>query len=242
MTAKNSDEQPNESQTATPSEAAPKEPLSPREAEVLLLLAQGLSNREIAERLYLSRRTVEFHISRLLGKLDARNRTEAAFMASKLDLPASVEPTQRTPDEDEPAPGEFDEADFAPAVVVAPPTSVERRGSRLLWPASIIGSVVVTAAAILLLGAYGNRETRVSIAIPPDPPNVVAELGPIGPLVQGFIAPDNAKFRVVERALACPDLRGGIFTDNGRIIVRSRSGDPLYEYTVECASEPAEDR
>jgi DNA-binding CsgD family transcriptional regulator len=40
-------------------------PLSPREAEVLRLLAQGLSNREIAERLYLSRRTVEFHISRL---------------------------------------------------------------------------------------------------------------------------------------------------------------------------------
>ena len=60
--------------------------LSAREAEVLRLLAQGLSNREIAERLYLSRRTVEFHISRLLNKLDARNRTEAAFISSRLDL------------------------------------------------------------------------------------------------------------------------------------------------------------
>jgi len=116
----NNEEQP---ETAPHREVPP----SPREAEVLRLLAQGLSNREIAERLYLSRRTVEFHISRLLGKLDARNRTEAAFKASRLDLPESIEPGTRTPDEDEPQLGEFEEAEVEARTVViregAPPTS-----------------------------------------------------------------------------------------------------------------------
>lgn len=64
--------------------------LTPRELEVLGLLAQGLPNKEIAERLFISERTVKFHVSSLLGKLGADNRTEAARIAARRGL---VEPS-----------------------------------------------------------------------------------------------------------------------------------------------------
>ena len=67
-------------QTPTGEEALP-EPLSEREREVLTLLAQGLSNKEIAQRLYLSVRTVEGHLANIYGKLGVHSRTEAALYA-----------------------------------------------------------------------------------------------------------------------------------------------------------------
>jgi DNA-binding NarL/FixJ family response regulator len=64
-----------------PQENALPEPLSNREQEVLTLLAQGLSNKEIAQRLYLSVRTVEGHLANVYGKLGVHSRTEAALYA-----------------------------------------------------------------------------------------------------------------------------------------------------------------
>jgi DNA-binding NarL/FixJ family response regulator len=62
------------------------EPLSDREIEVLSLVAQGLSNREIAAKLFISPGTAKTHIHNLFGKLGAQNRTEAAIRARELGL------------------------------------------------------------------------------------------------------------------------------------------------------------
>ena len=56
--------------------------LTPREQEVLDGLRHGQTNAEIAARLYLSPKTVEHHVSRLLTKLDAKTRAEAAAVAA----------------------------------------------------------------------------------------------------------------------------------------------------------------
>lgn len=71
--------------TAISSEVLP-EPLSEREIEVLRLLALGLSNQEIADRLFISAGTAKTHIHNLCGKLGAHNRTEAAMRARELGL------------------------------------------------------------------------------------------------------------------------------------------------------------
>lgn len=62
--------------------AAPDD-LSPREREVLRLVAAGKTDRHIAEALYISRRTAEWHVRNVLGKLGAANRAEAAVLAAR---------------------------------------------------------------------------------------------------------------------------------------------------------------
>jgi DNA-binding NarL/FixJ family response regulator len=58
------------------------EPLTDREMDVLRLLAQGRSNKDIAASLIISERTVKFHVSSIMGKLGAGNRTEAVSIAA----------------------------------------------------------------------------------------------------------------------------------------------------------------
>ncbi len=60
--------------------------LTARELEVLRLLAQGQQNKEIAAQLVISERTVKFHVSSILGKLNAGNRTEAVRIAAQQGL------------------------------------------------------------------------------------------------------------------------------------------------------------
>jgi NarL family two-component system response regulator LiaR len=62
------------------------EPLTEREAEVLVLVARGLSNQDIADKLVISERTVRTHVSNILGKLHLANRTQAALYALKEGL------------------------------------------------------------------------------------------------------------------------------------------------------------
>jgi LuxR family maltose regulon positive regulatory protein len=62
------------------------EPLSQRELEILALVADGLSNQEIAQKLYITLRTVKWHTSNIYGKLTVRNRTQAVARGRQFGL------------------------------------------------------------------------------------------------------------------------------------------------------------
>jgi DNA-binding CsgD family transcriptional regulator len=60
--------------------------ITPRELEILELIAQGMSNREIAEKLFVSENTVKTHSSRVFDKLGAKRRTQAVLLGKELGL------------------------------------------------------------------------------------------------------------------------------------------------------------
>ncbi|MGD8804905.1 MAG: response regulator transcription factor [Chloroflexota bacterium] len=62
------------------------EPLSERELEILAIMATGATNREIAGQLYIAEGTVKNHVTNILGKLDARDRTQAVIKAQELGI------------------------------------------------------------------------------------------------------------------------------------------------------------
>jgi len=65
----------------------PLSELSDREREVLSLVAQGLTNREIGERIHIAEKTVKHHMTNILGKLSVRSRVEAALIATRHHAP-----------------------------------------------------------------------------------------------------------------------------------------------------------
>ena len=64
----------------------PRATLTPRESEILALVAEGRSNGEIGRQLFISTKTVSVHVSNILGKLGAAGRTEAAAIARREGL------------------------------------------------------------------------------------------------------------------------------------------------------------
>jgi two-component system, NarL family, response regulator YdfI len=69
-----------------PSSAGANQPLSPRESQVLTMLAEGLGNKTIAWKLGISEHTVKFHVASILGKLNAGTRTEAVTQGIRRGL------------------------------------------------------------------------------------------------------------------------------------------------------------
>ena len=76
-------EQENEEDAA---DAAVAESLTPREKEVLYLLAEGLTNKAIARELHISEHTIKFHVNAIMGKLNAQSRTDAVVRATRLGI------------------------------------------------------------------------------------------------------------------------------------------------------------
>jgi DNA-binding NarL/FixJ family response regulator len=73
-------------QTARPETQPLVESLSERELEILAIMAAGATNREIAGQLYIAEGTVKNHVTNILGKLDARDRTQAVLKAQELKI------------------------------------------------------------------------------------------------------------------------------------------------------------
>lgn len=71
---------------STPQDVRLVDPLTEREIEILILVARGLSNQEIADKLFISERTARTHLSHILAKLHLANRTQAALYALKEGL------------------------------------------------------------------------------------------------------------------------------------------------------------
>ena len=75
-----------QAQTASESPEVLPEALTPRETEVLRLLAEGLGNKDIASRLGVSEHTIKFHVASIMGKMGAASRTEAVMLGIRHGL------------------------------------------------------------------------------------------------------------------------------------------------------------
>ncbi|MFQ5436457.1 MAG: response regulator transcription factor, partial [Anaerolineae bacterium] len=72
--------------TLLPESAPPVEELTPRELQVIQLIAEGMTNKAIAQQLAISTHTVKFHVNAIMNKLAAQSRTEAVVRATRMGL------------------------------------------------------------------------------------------------------------------------------------------------------------
>jgi predicted ATPase/DNA-binding CsgD family transcriptional regulator len=135
------------------------ETISRREAEVLAAVGEHLTNAEIAERLFISVRTVESHVSSLLRKLGVADRRALAAVAASIDA-----------DDAEAGDGEVAEAERS--LLPHVPTSFVGRAQELAQ----IRDAVDTHPLVTLVGAGGAGKTRLALEVATDRPSVFADL------------------------------------------------------------------
>ncbi len=145
--------------------AEPGESLSDRELETLQAVAEGLANKEIAAKLFISPNTVKVHLRNVYTKLEVNSRTEAVTLALQKGF-ITLAGAEEAAEAESPAPDESDAPSMETAV---PPPSKSLNRSEIIL-------LVATLAAVVLIGLFGWQ--ALSDPAPPTPEPFVEE--PIG--------------------------------------------------------------
>lgn len=131
----------------------PPEPaeLSEREREILILVANGASNKEVAQQLFISPNTVKVHLRNIFGKIGVSSRTEAALYAVRagfVQLAADIPPSVEAASANGNVPSAAAPAIVVPVAPAAPPLPLAAHPRARRWPRWLAAAVLVVVAAI----------------------------------------------------------------------------------------------